>query len=149
MSVNKLSKHTSRLAAVQVMYQLDMTEGDLEKVISDFLIHYVNKEEEYHDINLSFFKKLTNHFVGREELNELINKNLQASKVLNLPSSITRSILKVAIIEMLHENTDIPIIINEFVNISKYFVDNKNVKFINAILDAISKQVERQCKVKA
>jgi transcription termination factor NusB len=59
-------------------------------------------------------------------------------------SGVTKSILKVGIVEMIFEKTAIPVIIDEYVEIAKNFVDEKGVKFVNAILDKLSRQVERQ-----
>ena len=148
-SNKKLSKHTSRMAAVQVMYQKDMTDTDLDKIISNFIIHYINEEESYDDINLSFFKKLTSHFSDDIDFEVMINQNLQDDKTMGQTAYIAKSIIKVAVIEMMFENTDLPIIMNEYIEISKCFVDEKSVKFINAILDKISKQVVRTCQAKA
>ena len=136
------------MAAVQVMYQKDMTDTDLDKIISNFIIHYINEEESYDDINLSFFKKLTSRFSDDIDFEGMINQNLQSDKTMGQTAYIAKSIIKVAVIEMMFENTDLPIIMNEYIEISKCFVDEKSVKFINAILDKISKQVVRTCQAK-
>jgi transcription termination factor NusB len=54
--------------------------------------------------------------------------------------------MKVAVIEMLFEKTDIPVIINEYVEITKEFVGNNVAGFVNALLDKISSQIKRKCK---
>jgi N utilization substance protein B len=137
----KLSKHSARIAAVQVMYQLDIVGGDIEKVLDNFLDHYVKNEEIFENMNKKFLKKLVSHFAENIDFDSLIESHSAKN---NVASSITKSIIKVAIVEMTFENTDIPVVINEYVNVSKYFLDQKSISFINAVLDKISKNVERK-----
>ena len=84
-----------------------------------------------------------------DKADEIIQKGLMAGKSLYGLSIINKSILKTAVYEIVFEKTDIPVIINEYVEISKLFSDLSSAKFINAILDKISKQVERRCLQKA
>ena len=147
--IKKISKHTSRIAAVQVMYQKDVADIDFEKTSANFLNNFINKEDDYKDINLSFYKRLLKHFPESDDFEETINKNIQNERSVVSSNVIIKSIIKVAMIEMIFEKTDMPIIINEFIEISRYFLDEKGVKFMNAVLDAISKQVERKCLIKA
>lgn len=147
-SIKNLSKHTSRMAAVQIMYQSEVSDSDLDKINTNFLTHYISKDEAYKDINLSFYKRLVSHFPDSDSFDEIINKNLQSDKAIKSYNCMSKSIIKVAMIEMIFENTDMPIIINEFIEIARYFLDEKGVKFVNAILDTISKQVERKCQKK-
>jgi N utilization substance protein B len=141
MSACKLSKHSARIAAVQVMYQLDIVGGDIDKILSNFLDHYIKNENIFENMNKKFLKKLVSHFVEDINFDSIIKSNLVKN---DITSSITKSIIKVAIIEMTFENTDIPVIINEYVNVSKYFLDQKSISFINAVLDKISKNIERK-----
>ena len=149
MSGKKLSKHTSRIAAVQIMYQKDVTNADIQSIYKNFTEFYMKGSDEYNDINEKFFKRLVEHFSKDIKADEIIQKGLMAGKSLYGLSIINKSILKTAVYEIVFEKTDIPVIINEYVEISKLFSDLSSAKFINAILDKISKQVERRCLQKA
>lgn len=149
MSDFKISKHISRLAAVQVMYQKDITGLELDGIIDNFVNFYLNHEEEYKGINLKFFKSLISHFKEEIDFTGIVSRNIDNGKSFATPSVIASCIIKVAILEMMFEKTDIPVIINEYVELSKDFVDKKGVNFTNAILDKISKQIERKCQEKA
>ena len=51
-------------------------------------------------------------------------------------------IIKSAIYELLYKpNTSTKIIIKEYLNASNFFIDNSQTKFLNAILDKISKRL--------
>lgn len=148
MPIEKVSKHTSRIAAVQIMYQKDIINIEIGKILHNFINHYMLEAEEHKDINLRFFKRLVNHFADTSvDFEDIISKNLLNEKTFYSISIINKSILKVAIIEMIFEKTDIPVIITEYVEITKLFSDRASVKFVNAMLDKISKQIERKCLV--
>jgi N utilization substance protein B len=135
-----MSRHMARLAAVQVMYQINILNDELDKAISSF-IQYIKDEKEYDRINIDFFKSLVNKFKEDIDFDNIISKNLNVGKSIESISIITKSIMQVGIIEMTFEETASSVIINEYVEIAKEFVDDKNVKFINAILDKIAKQI--------
>ena len=139
----KSSKRTSRIAAVQTAYQYHITKDDRNTIVENFIKYYIDSDDLYKDIDLFFFKKLTSHLED-DGINEILTGNLNIEYSPVLSNMIIRNIVQVAAIEIRFEKTDIPIIINEFLEISKEFVDQKSVKFINAMLDKVSKQIERK-----
>lgn len=142
-----VSKHISRLTAVQFAYQLEITHENLLESAEKFLSSDIFKEEDYKEIKISFFKRLISK-LNDETLSEQIEKSLKSGKNLIHLSIIELCILKIALIEMLYEKTDIPVIINEYIEIAKLFLDSNSIKFINALLDNLSKNVERKCLIK-
>ncbi|MDR1233959.1 MAG: hypothetical protein LBJ92_02325 [Holosporales bacterium] len=142
-----MAKHISRIAAVQVMYQKDVTNADLEFIINNFVEQYAYEEEEYKKMHRGFFKRLISRIDTDIDLDEIINNNLNSDNKMKTAPLIMKSIIKVGIIEIIFERTVIPVIINEYVEIAKKFVGGGGVKVINAILDKISRQVERRCQI--
>lgn len=140
----KISKHASRIAAVQVVYQIDMVGGEPEKILFHFLNHYVKTEDILQNINEKFLRKLISHFGEDIDFENIISEHLSKNGSMSMMSSLAKSLIKVAITEIIFEKTDIPVIINEYVNVSKYFLEKKAVSFINAILDKISKTIKRK-----
>jgi N utilization substance protein B len=138
-----LSKHSARIAAIQAMYQCEITGENINEILNNFKIHYIEVDEIHKDINMSFFNKLISHFSKNTDLTVIIEENLDESSVFSSLPLICRCILKVALLEMKFEKTDIPVVINEYVDISKYFLNEKTTSFVNAILDKISKNIER------
>ncbi|MDR3224495.1 MAG: transcription antitermination protein NusB [Holosporales bacterium] len=141
----------ARLAAVQFCYQSLFTD-DSPPNTGSFIKHFIeinNDDEIEKKLDLSFFERLVEHCEQKTEIEEIIQKNLIAGKNLDNAPMMMHCVLIVAVSEMLCENTDIPIIINEYIEIAKGFLDGSYVRFINAILDKISKQIERKCKKKA
>lgn len=142
-----VSKHISRLTAIQFAYQLEITHENLLESAEKFLSSDIFKEEDYKEIKISFFKRLISN-LNDETLSEQIEKSLKSGKNLIHLSIIELCILKIALIEMIYEKTDIPVIINEYIEIAKLFLDSNSIKFINALLDNLSKNVERKCLIK-
>ncbi len=105
-----------------------------------------NKEE-----NLSFpnhrFKKFIKDVVnGTIERDEIINKEIKKHlnsdlKLINI-DKVFQVVIKSAIFELLYKpKTSIKIIIKEYLNASNFFIDDSQTKYLNALLDKISKKI--------
>ena len=103
------------------------------------------------DIDLTFpkhrFKKFIKDVViGTIERNDLIleelDKILGDNQTLNKLDKLFQVILKSATYEFLYKpNLSIKIIIKEYLNASNFFLDNSQTKYLNALLDKISKKI--------
>ncbi len=146
----RVAKNISRLAAIQLMYEKDILNINTDSALLSFKDYIDNdkthrsEESIYNNMHSRFFKKLTSHFYEDVDFNNIYNKCLSNSKMIE-DSEILNSIVKVAILEMMYEKTDLPIVINEYVEISKDLASDKEVKLINAILDKVSKHIVKQC----
>ena len=108
--------------------------------VDEFVNMYATKET-----NVNFFKRLVNNFTKDVNLDKTIEDSLGNNALISNAQPVEICIIKTALLEMIFEKTDIPVIINEYVEIAKDFVDEKSVKFINAVLDKIAQKVERKC----
>tara|TARA_B100001063_G_scaffold34698_1_gene28285 strand:+ start:422 stop:826 length:405 start_codon:yes stop_codon:yes gene_type:complete len=103
------------------------------------------------DEQLSFpkhrFKKFIKDIVsGTIERNDLIleelDKNLGEEFSLNNLDKLFQVILKSATYEFLYKpNISIKIIIKEYLNASNFFLDDRQTKYLNALLDNIGKKL--------
>ena len=92
-----------------------------------------------------FIKDVVNGTIEREELiNDEIKKHLDSDvKIKNL-DKVFEVIIKSAIFELLYKpNTSSSIIIKEYLNASNFFINDTQTKFLNAILDKISKKIRQ------
>ena len=93
------------------------------------------------------FKKFIKDIVtGTIERNELIidelNKNSGDEFSLDKMDKLFQVILKSATYEFLYRpNLSINIIIKEYLNASNFFLENSQIKYLNAILDNIAKKL--------
>ena len=115
-------------------------------VIQKLYGKYFNKDE-----NLTFpkhrFKKFIKDVVsGTIERNEVIlyelDKNLGDKFNFNNLDKLFQVILKSATYEFLYKpNLSINIIIKEYLNASNFFLDNSQIKYLNALLDNVAKKL--------
>ncbi len=140
-------RHLARVAAVQAVYQIEQNPAQKEVFINqDF------SSESSLDLfelpaqpNIPLYTALTSGLVGNlAKYDDIIRMQLSTNwKIERLPS-ISRAILRCACFEFDVESaTDSAVIINEYVEIAKSFLENKDVKFINGILDKLSKQLRK------
>ena len=90
-----------------------------------------------------FIKDIVSGTIERNEfLNAEIDKNLGEKFVLDNLDKIFQVILKSATYELLYKpNVSIKIIIKEYLNASNFFLEHQQTKYLNAILDKISKKL--------
>ena len=115
-------------------------------VIQKLYSKNLNSEAEIKFPKHRFRKFIKDVVLGSIERKELIEETI--SLHLNKDIDIKRTeklviiLLHAAIFELLYKpQTSVNIIINEYLNAAEAFVDNKQKKFLNALLDKISKKI--------
>ncbi len=90
-----------------------------------------------------FIKDVVNGTIERNEIIVTEVKNYLSDDVkLNKLDKIFQVIIKSAIFEFLYKtNTPSKIIIKEYLNASNFFLENSQTKYLNALLDKISKKI--------
>ena len=89
-----------------------------------------------------FIKDVVNGTVDRDEvINEEIKNHLEKDLDLKKLDKVFQVIIKSAIFEFLYKpKTSINIIIKEYLKASNYFIEDSQTKYLNALLDKISKK---------
>jgi N utilization substance protein B len=136
-------RRKSREYALQALYMCELRSTELNLSKSDLL---ENAESlEWVDVDISepirtFAIDLIKGTVEKiTEIDDLIDKYSKNWKLERL-SIVDKSILRMAIYEMLNSDGTHPaIIINEAIEIAKIYGGDGSVRFINGILDAINK----------
>mgnify|MGYP001410248452 FL=1 len=90
-----------------------------------------------------FIKDVVNGTVERDEvINEEIKNHLNSDLNMKNLDKVFQVIIKSAIFEFLYKpKTSINIIIKEYLNASNFFIDESQTKYLNALLDKISKKI--------
>ena len=90
-----------------------------------------------------FIKDVVNGTVERDDvINEEIKNHLDADLNMKNLDKVFQVIIKSAIFEFLYKpKTSINIIIKEYLNASNFFIDESQTKYLNALLDKISKKI--------
>ena len=114
-------------------------------IIQKLYSYYLNKETELtfpkHHRYKKFIKDIVNGTIERNELiQNLIKEHLKDDINENKTELIIKLMIKAAIYEFLfvHKHP-IKVIITEYLKVSDFFVEESKKKFLNAILDKVSK----------
>ena len=92
-----------------------------------------------------FIKDIVNGTIERNDIiNGEITNHLSNDVTLKNLDRVFQIILKSAIFEFLYKpKTPVKIIIKEYLNVSNYFIDISQTKYLNALLDKISKKIRK------
>ena len=107
---------------------------------------YFNNDEELTFPKHRFKKFIKDVVKGTIERDDIIIEEIKnhLNSDLNLKNldKVFQVIIKSAIFEFLYKpNTSIKIIIKEYLNVSNFFLNDSQTKYLNAILDKISRKI--------
>jgi len=140
------TKSQTRLAFVQYIFQNEFLNADYLENIEDFQKHFYDtniaiiddKREFKLKFNKNFLNKLFLSFKNNidrknitEDLNDFININRKFEKWDNILKSIIFAIIAELLIT---EKNKFKIVFNDYLNISKSLVSQKEAKLINALI---------------
>ena len=144
-------RRKAREIAIQCLYSLDFAEIEPEfreygmlNEYPEILLSLVSAE----NLNTSspvyaFADELVkNTIINIEGIEAEIDKFTDNWSLANI-AHLDRSILCVSAYELLFTDTPAPVVINEAIEIAKKFCSEPSGKFINGILDAISKELKQ------
>ena len=120
-----------REIAMKVLYQIYLMKGNnLQYDINELI-------KEQIDVKNDFVEELVNNTINNQEaITKLANKYLKDWDIDRL-NKVDKAILSIGIYELIYTKTPSIVAINEAIELSKKYSDDKVVKMINATLDAI------------
>ncbi|HHF52276.1 MAG: transcription antitermination factor NusB [Candidatus Aminicenantes bacterium] len=135
-----MGRRKSRETALQILFQLEFNDIMEERSLDRFWKDRKGQNSEY-------VQELISGVVSnKDEIDSLIqaySKNWRLSRML----CIDRNIMRLAVYELLFgEGMPVAVAINEAVELAKKFGGNESAKFINGLLDALSKEPRIQKK---
>jgi N utilization substance protein B len=93
-----------------------------------------------------FVERLVRNAVDRlEEVDRRISGHAEHWRIERMPA-VDRNILRLAIAEMIVEQTPGPIVIDEALELARRFSGEESVHFINGVLDAVRRDLEGGAK---
>ena len=138
---NKLKTKT-RLAAIQLVSQQLVNNQDIEIIKDDFDKYYrntkIDKTSEKIEYNINFLSKLVSYYkkINSKKLSQEINSLITFERKFEKWDTINKAIMLVAISELKYSNAfKNKIILNDYLEISKLFVNLQDTKVLNALLD--------------
>lgn len=128
------TRHQARMAVVSLLYAYDLGNQSIAD-FSDEILEEKKIRNKQRDFALDLFKGVIDHL---SQVDEAIDKHLKDWDFDRL-GSIERATLRLGAYEIMHGDLDSAVIINEAIEVMKAFGSEQSPKFINGVLDAISK----------
>ena len=155
----------ARLAAVQALYQMDITGAGLNEILAQFESHWLGREvegEQYLPAEAAFFRDIVSGVVdAQRDLDPRIDAALEATWPLKRIEAILRSVLRAGAYELekrieavlravlragayeLAHRRDVParVVTSEYVDVASAFVDKEETGMVNAVLDQLGREL--------
>ena len=139
-------KSQTRLAFIQYIFQNEFFNADSYESIDDFQKHFYDTNiaiiDEKKEIKLKFNKNFLNRLfsslknnINKKNITEDLNGFIDINRRFEKWDNILKSIIFAIIAELLiTEKNKFKIVFNDYLNISKSLVSQKETKLINAII---------------
>ncbi len=141
--IDPAGRRAARLAAVQALYQMELTNENAEMVAQEFLDHRFGRELEVSpagEPDAAFFNDLLRGVPKHQiEIDRSVARSLSADWKLERIDSILRAILRSATYELIARH-DVPakVVIDEYVEVAHAFFSGEEPNFVNAVLDRLA-----------
>ncbi len=140
-------RRAARIAAVQALYQLDMSDELSGTVIKQFVEHRFGHEDEkdFIAVDEAFFQDLVEGVIKyQSDIDASISSKLSEKWKLSRLDLTLRAILRAGGYEI-QRRPDVPalVIIDQYVSIAADFFQGKEPGFINGALDKMAKDVRK------
>lgn len=128
-----MNRHLSRMVSMQAIYEWNFrSDSNLEEILERSIAEFAD------DIDKDFVKS---EILGVSKYKDELDKEIAICAPewpIEQISAIDKSILEIAIYELLHAN-DIPpkVSINEAIELAKQFGNNNSGKFVNGVLGTV------------
>ena len=130
-----MNRKLSREKAMELFFGMTCSKDTVEEAVETFIDNY---EGDIKELDLTYIKKaLIGIENNKEAIDEAISSNLQNWKIDRI-SKVNLTILRLAAYEILFDE-EVPrsVAINEALEITRKYSDEKSVSFVNGVLDKI------------
>ncbi len=134
-------RHKARILALQALYQYDIGEQKLDKIIC---FDWINKSKISLDILLFAEELISGTIKHLSTIDQLIQENLVNWKYEKIPP-IDRNILRFSVYALIfHKEIPFIVTINEAIGLAQKFGGKHSYRFVNGVLDGITKTLETE-----
>lgn len=136
----------ARLAAVQALYQIDVTDGDPARVVREFVAHrldnVIDGEGAARPSEGRFTALVDGVVADRAEIDAALQSALPDTWPLQRLEAILRAILRAGVHE-LRARPDVParVVISEYVDLAHAFYEGPESGMVNAVLDRLGREI--------
>lgn len=139
-------RSAARLAAVQALYQMDVSGKGVMDALAEFEAFWIGREVEgieFQPSDNEFFRNILSGVVqNQREIDVKIDKALAAGWPLARVEAVLRAILRAGGYELMFRK-DVParVVITEYVDVTHSFYDQDEPGLVNAVLDTLAREV--------
>lgn len=138
------ARRKARECALQMLFAADVADANKSNLTRDFWNEL--SDENSDDITREFANKLTLGTLRKlSAIDDKIRTRAEHWRIERM-AIVDRNILRLAVNEFLFEDTPHTVVINEALEIARRFSTYEATQFINGILDAIKKDLEKEKK---
>ncbi len=135
----------ARLAAVQALYQMDISGAGLNEILAEFESHWLGREVEgaqYLPAEAGFFRDIVSGVVRDQRiLDPQIDEALERGWPLKRIEAVLRAALRAGVYE-LQNRRDVParVVVSEYADVAAAFVERDETGMVNAVLDQLARK---------
>jgi N utilization substance protein B len=136
----------ARLAAVQALYQMDLSGTGITEIFAQFESHWIGREvegEQYLPAEAAFFRDVVSGVLRDQiKIDPMIDKALAEGWPLKRIETILRAVLRAGTYELEHR-ADVParVIISEYADVAHAFVEGDETGMVNGVLDHLARHL--------
>ncbi|MGP9822809.1 transcription antitermination factor NusB [Salinarimonas sp. NSM] len=140
------ARAAARLAAVQALYQMDVSGKGVVDALAEFEAHWIGREVEGVEAapsDLDFFRDILQGVVREQRpIDVKVDTALAAKWPLKRVEAVLRAILRAGAYELMFRK-DVParVAITEYVDVAHGFYGEDEPGLVNAVLDAVAHEV--------
>lgn len=137
----------ARLAAVQALYQIELTGASPDRVLREFVTHRIEPnpgdeaEETIGETDRELFAAIVRGASERRaELDEMVSSALAAGWSLERMDRVLRALLRAGAYELFaRAETPARVAITEYVGVANAFYEGREPGFVNGVLDKLAR----------
>jgi len=139
-------RSAARLAAVQALYQMDLSGKGIIDALAEFEAFWIGREIEgitFQPAESEFFRSILSGVVKEQRAIDLkVDAALSSGWPLRRVEAVLRAILRAGAYELMFRK-DVParVVISEYVDVAHGFYGDDEPGLVNAVLDAIGHEV--------
>ena len=147
-SAGRQARSVARLAAVQALYQMEVSGAGAETVVREFSDHRFGADmegEPLAEADEDFFGEIVRGVLESQgKIDQAVAKRLAANWRLDRIDATARAILRCGAYELMRR-PEVPteVAIDEYVEIAKSFFEGPEPGFVNACLDGLARDERR------
>jgi len=136
----------ARLAAIQALYQMDLTGAGATDVVKEFELYRLRQDVDgarLRDVDLNWLDGIVSGVVAHQrDIDAAVDKALKEGWPLRRIDLTLRAVLRAGTFELMHRGeVPVRVVIAEYVEVAKAFFGEDEPRLVNGVLDKIARAV--------